>query len=201
MLRSSMGRPSQANARNLVITRSRKILCIATLAVASLGGVAVASLSEVAIAAEGASHQRAAPDLLRARLSQKGQDLVVSMVTANPIPLAELDPSPNLAGEATPPICALSFRRLGKSGERRLCFGGSKPRRRMRLNLLSASGRTIRRVAIAARVLRPSARKLVVSLLPADAGSRARAFGRVRRRARRRRRPAAGGAVWTATSA
>jgi peptidoglycan/xylan/chitin deacetylase (PgdA/CDA1 family) len=169
VLRSSMGRLSQADARNLVIARPRKILCIATLAVVSLGGVTAASLGEVALAAGGAPSHQTGPELLSARLTQSGQDLVVSVTTADPVPLADLDPSPNFVGQSRGAYLCLSLRRLGKLGEHRLCLGGAKPQRRIELNLVSASGKTVRRAAIAARVLRPSARKLVVSLLPADA--------------------------------
>ncbi len=161
MLRFSMGRLSQADGRNLVITLSRKILCITALALASLGGVASS--------AGGASHS-AGFDLLRAGLFQKGRDLIVRVRTASVVPLGKLDPSPTLAGGTHGAYLCVSFRRPGNLGERRLCLGGAKPWRRIGLNLVNASGKTTRRIKVDARVLRPSDGELVVSLLPSEAG-------------------------------
>ncbi len=156
-----MGRLSQADGRNLVITLPRKILCITALALASLGAAASS--------AGGASHN-AGFDLLRAGLFQKGRDLVVRVRTASVVPLGELDPSPTLAGGTHGAYLCVSFRRPGNLGERRLCLGGAKPWRRVGLNLVNPSGKTTRQIMVDARVLRPSAGELVVSLLPSEAG-------------------------------
>ncbi len=120
--------------------------------------------------AAGSSGAKAqAPDLLRARLSQAGQDLVFALRTAAPAPLAKLNPLPNVAGGGGRYLC-LELRRAGGRGERRLCLGGSAARRRLGLELVNASGKTTGRDTVPARVKRPSAGELVVSLLPADAG-------------------------------
>jgi peptidoglycan-N-acetylglucosamine deacetylase len=106
---------------------------------------------------------------VRAGLSQAGQDLVFTVRTAAPVPLAKLDRLPDVTGASGPYLC-LALRRAGGKGERRLCLGGAEPRQRVGLELIDAAGRAIREDTPAARVKRPSAGKLVVSLLPADAG-------------------------------
>jgi peptidoglycan-N-acetylglucosamine deacetylase len=109
------------------------------------------------------------PDLLRAGLSQAGQELVFSVRTAATVPLTKLDRLPDAKGASGPYLC-LALRRAGGKGERRLCLGGAEPRQRVGLETIDAAGRAIHEDTLAVRVKRPGAGKLVVSLLPAAAG-------------------------------
>ncbi|HWW68131.1 MAG TPA: polysaccharide deacetylase family protein [Solirubrobacterales bacterium] len=158
-----MDRLRKAVARNPAIPRSLKTLCIACAALAALACV------PGTVGASGAGAKKTqAPGLLRAGLSQSGQNLVFSVKTAAPVALAKLDRLPDGKGASGPYLC-LALRRAGSKGERRLCLGGADPRRRVGLELINAAGETIREDTAVARVKRPSAGKLVVSLLPADA--------------------------------
>ena len=120
MLRSSMDRLPQADARSQSSHASRKTLCIAALALASLAGAADT-------AGAGDANGGAGSDLLRAGLAQAGQSLVFTIRTAAPVPLADLDPFPPVAGVTHGGYLCVSFRRPGALGERRLCLGGGRP--------------------------------------------------------------------------
>ena len=145
------------------IPRSRKILCIAGVALAAL------ACAPGSAGAGGLRNTAQGPDLLRAGLSQAGQNLIFTVRTATTLPLAKLDRLPD-GRDASGPYLCLALRRAGGKGEWRLCLGGAKPRRRVGLELIDGAGRAIREDRLAARVRRPSAGKLVVSLLPAGAG-------------------------------
>jgi peptidoglycan/xylan/chitin deacetylase (PgdA/CDA1 family) len=119
--------------------------------------------------ASGAPDEASPRDLVRAGLSQAGQDLVLALRTAAPTPLAKLDPLPNVASGDGRYLC-LELRRAGGKGERRLCLGGSAARRRLGLELVNASGKTIGKDTVPARVKQTGPGEVVVSLLPADAG-------------------------------
>ena len=125
-------------------------------------------------------------DLLRARLSQAGQDLILTVRTASPVPLAKLDPhpgggapglpgSPSTRGGPSAPdspsryLC-LGLTRAGARGERALCLGGRAAHRRVGLELRNAAGRVTREATLPARVKRPSPTKLVLAIDPASAG-------------------------------
>jgi len=159
-----MDRLRKAVARNPAIHRSPKILCIACAAL-----VALACAPGTAGAGGLPRTTAKSSDLLRAGLSQSGQDLILTLWTAAPVALAKLDRLPDGKGDAGPYLC-LALRRAGGKGERRLCLGGAEPRQRVGLELVNAAGRAIHEDTPAARVKRPSAGKLVVSLLPAGAG-------------------------------
>jgi peptidoglycan/xylan/chitin deacetylase (PgdA/CDA1 family) len=145
------------------IPRSRKILRIACIALAAL------ACAPGAAAAGNSGAKAQAPSLLRAGLSQEGEDLIFTLRTASPAPLAKLDPLPNVGSGGDRYLC-LELQRAGSKGDRRLCLGGNAARRKLGLELVNASGKTIGKETVPARVKRPSTGKLVVSLLPAGAG-------------------------------
>ncbi len=151
------------DARSPVIARPRKTLCITALTLASLAGAADT-------AGAGDANGGAGFGLLRAGLAQAGQNLVFTVRTSAPVSLADLDPFPPVAGVTHGRYLCVSFRRPGRLGERRLCLGGSEPRRRIGLSAINASGETIDKRRLAARVRRPRTNKLVVSLPPSEAG-------------------------------
>ncbi len=159
-----MDRLRKAVARNPAIPRSLKILCIACAAFA-----APACVPGTAGANGAGAKKVQAPGLLRAALAQSGRDLVFTVRTADPVALAKLDRLPDRKGASGPYLC-LALRRAGSKGERRLCLGGAEPRRLVGLELIDAAGKAIREDTAATRVKRPSAGKLVVSVLPAAAG-------------------------------
>jgi peptidoglycan/xylan/chitin deacetylase (PgdA/CDA1 family) len=135
------------------IASSRKLTCIALIA---LAGAALATP-----AGAGAAPAR----LLHAGLSQMGRRLVFSVRTSEPV---ALDRRPGGGGSRY--LC-LERRRQGRGGQRRLCLGGEpNARRRAGLELLNAEGELTGGKTIAARLERPVPDKLVLSLLPAEAG-------------------------------
>jgi peptidoglycan/xylan/chitin deacetylase (PgdA/CDA1 family) len=138
------------------ISPSRKILCSAVLIAASLA---------TAIAPGSAA---ASPPLpVRARLSQAGPLLLISLRTSKPVALASLNRLP--AGGGSSSLC-LELRG-GGAGERRLCLGGpSKASRRAGLELLDAAGEVTDRETVPVRLKRPQPGKLVLALVPTDAG-------------------------------
>lgn len=141
-----------------------KILCIGLLALAWGSGAAQSA------AAEGRPIENAhGSALLRAGLFQSGQNLVFSVRTAAAVPLARLEPLPGGAQASGPYLC-LALAPAGGRSEQRLCLGGGQPLRQIGLESIDASGRTTHEGTVAARVRRPSAGKLLVSVLPAAVG-------------------------------
>lgn len=139
------------------ISPSRKILCSAALIAASLA-------TTVAPGSAAASP----PVPVRARLSQAGRRLLISLRTSRPVALASLSRMP--AGGGSSSLC-LALRASGGAGERRLCLGGpNKASRRAGLELLGAGGEVTDRETIPVRLKRPQPDKLVLALLPAEAG-------------------------------
>ncbi|MGH2976296.1 MAG: polysaccharide deacetylase family protein [Solirubrobacterales bacterium] len=140
-------------AKASAISASRKILCTIALASATL-----------APAAMGAS---APPQPLRARLSQAGRHLIISLRTTSPVALAKLNRLPRAGSQY---LC-FELRRPERNGTRRLCLGGSgNARSRAGLELLNAAGQVKRSDSLPATLKRPEPDKLRLSLLPADAG-------------------------------
>jgi peptidoglycan/xylan/chitin deacetylase (PgdA/CDA1 family) len=131
------------------------------------GGAGAAGAPRAARPA-GAAGQR---QLVRAGLSQAGRELVFTLRTGSPVPLAKLEPRPDTRRAASRYIClALTRSGGGGGGERRLCLGGPQARRRVGLELVNGKGKPIGGEAVRATVKRPSPQKLVVALLPEDAG-------------------------------
>jgi peptidoglycan/xylan/chitin deacetylase (PgdA/CDA1 family) len=148
--RESLSRPHH-------ISLSRKILCISALAFAALTSAGAPSV---------ASSQP--PIRVGADLAQAGRRLVFSLRTSRPVPLSQLEQLPDPGSGHY--VC-LALQRVGHSGGRRLCLGGSKDaHRRIGLELFNAAGKITRKQTLAARVRRPSSDKLVMALLPSAAG-------------------------------
>ena len=138
------------------IATSRKILCAAVLAASLL-----------LLAPTGAS---AGQSLEHAELSQAGRDLIFTVRTAKPVPLAKLEAQPDVRRAGARYLCL----GLGDGGSgattRLLCLGGPAAHRRVGLVALSASGKPSSRGGVPAKVKRPRPDKLVVALEPEDAG-------------------------------
>jgi peptidoglycan/xylan/chitin deacetylase (PgdA/CDA1 family) len=132
-------------------------LCSAALIAASL-----------AAAATPAPAAASPPVPVRARLSQAGRRLLISLRTSKPVALAGLSRLP--AGGGSSSLC-LELQAGGGEGERRLCVGGpNKTSQRAGLELLGADGEVTDKETVPARLKRPQPEKLVLALLPADAG-------------------------------
>lgn len=143
------------------IPSARKTICSALIAaafVAAMGGQ-ITGVGE-------AAPQSDAGDLIEAELSQSERQLVLTIRTSSPVPLARLDRLP-LRQQDSPHLC-LVLHRAGGRGERWLCLGGSKgdAHRRIGLLLVNAAGTTTRESVVAARVRRPHPQTLVLSLPP-----------------------------------
>jgi peptidoglycan/xylan/chitin deacetylase (PgdA/CDA1 family) len=107
--------------------------------------------------------------LLRADLSQAGRELIFTMRTGSPVALAKLDPHPDTRRAGARYLC-LGLSREGSGGERRICLGGPRAHRRVGLEAVNGAGKPIEESGVRATVKRPSPQKLVVALVPADAG-------------------------------
>jgi peptidoglycan/xylan/chitin deacetylase (PgdA/CDA1 family) len=154
-------RPSNQSPRSRPIRRIRKILCIAVL-VAAVPAVAVAGAS-------GSNSNDGQQDLLRAKLSQAGRSLIVTIRTAHPVPLGELDRLPTARQAASPYLC-LELSRSDRRGGRLLCLGGDDAHRRIGLELVNGAGRTIGKETLRAHLKRPGPNELALALDPAAAG-------------------------------
>jgi peptidoglycan-N-acetylglucosamine deacetylase len=115
--------------------------------------------------AAGAARQR----LVGAGLSQAGRELILTLRTESPVPLAKLEPRPDIGRAGSRYLC-LALSRAGSRGERRICLGGPKAGRRVGLEAVNGKGKTIEKGGARATVRRPTPQKLVVALVPADAG-------------------------------
>lgn len=120
--------------------------------------------------ARGSSSDTGAPDLQHATLSQSGRDLILTLRTASPVPLAMLDRLPATGGGDSRYLC-FALSRVAGSGERLLCLGGRhNAHRRVGLELVDGAGKTVRTETVAARLKRPNADKLALAIDPSEVG-------------------------------
>lgn len=123
-----------------------------------------------ASAAAGARPSSGQPQrLVRADLSQAGRELILTVRSGAPVALAGLEAHPDARRAGARYLC-LGLTRDGGEGEQRICLGGPKPHRRVGLEAVNGAGRPIGQGGARATVKRPSPRKLVLALDPADAG-------------------------------
>jgi peptidoglycan/xylan/chitin deacetylase (PgdA/CDA1 family) len=104
-----------------------------------------------------------------AALSQAGRDLILTLRTASPVALGQLEAGPDTRRASSRYLC-LGLTRQGAGGERRLCLGGRRAHRRVGLEVVNAAGRSLRQSAVRAKLKRPEPRKLVLAVVPGDAG-------------------------------
>jgi peptidoglycan-N-acetylglucosamine deacetylase len=97
-----------------------------------------------------------------------GRELILTVRTGAPVALARLESHPDTRRGGARYLC-LALTRDG-GGERRICLGGPKPHRRVGLEVVNGAGKPIEQGGATATVKRPDPRKLVVALVPADAG-------------------------------
>ena len=124
----------------------------------------------------GAEQRR--PRLLRAELAQAGRELVISVRTSAPLSLAKLEPRPDTRRAASRYLCLTLGAPGGSAGERRLCLGGEeKAKRRAGLVVVDGSGKPVEESSVRATVKRPEPEKLVLALVPRDAGLSPQRYG------------------------
>jgi peptidoglycan/xylan/chitin deacetylase (PgdA/CDA1 family) len=118
------------------------------------------------------------PRLLRAQLAQAGRELVFSVRTSAPVPLATLEAQPDTRRAASRYLCLALGAPAGGANERRLCLGGgSQAKRRAGLTVVDASGKPLRQSSVPAKVTRPEPQKLVLALVPREAGLSPQRYG------------------------
>jgi len=159
---------------------------IAFAVAALLAGAAL--VAPVAAAATGGGARSAPParaggkvrraQLVRADLAQKGRELVFTVRTSSPLPLATLEARPDTRRATSRYLCLALAPPGGTAGERRLCLGGErKVKRRAGLVVVDATGKPLAKSSVAASVKRPEPRKLVLAFVPRDAGLAPRRYG------------------------
>jgi peptidoglycan-N-acetylglucosamine deacetylase len=151
----NLGRVAQPPIRNLLDTPGRKILC------------AIAFVGVGVLAAPGAAS--AQMQLQHAGLAQMGRELILSVRTSGPVALVGLEPRPDARRAAARYLCFELAPRV-RAPVTRICLGGPRARRRVGLERLSPTGRPARESWVRATVKRPQPEKLVVALVPEDAG-------------------------------
>jgi peptidoglycan/xylan/chitin deacetylase (PgdA/CDA1 family) len=107
--------------------------------------------------------------LQSARLAQAGRKLVMSVRTSRPLALARLQPHPDPRRAAARYLC-FELMDGPSSPTSRYCLGGSRPHRRLGWEQDDRSGRPLRKRTVTATVKRPDPHKLVVALVPREAG-------------------------------
>ncbi len=174
-------------------TPLRKILCAAALAAGAALAAPAAGAAQPPRPPQTPRSPQRRPELVRAELAQAGRELVFSVRTAKPVALGKLQAQPDTRRATARYLClglvargseanrpAAGDRPAGYPsdrapggvgpGERRLCLGGKLARRRIGVEIVDASGRPLRKSSARATVKRPSPGKLVVALVPAEAG-------------------------------
>jgi peptidoglycan-N-acetylglucosamine deacetylase len=134
---------------------SRKILCAAAL---------VAGVALLLPAGAVAGQQR----LEHADIFQAGQDLVLTLRTAEPVALSQLGPHPDPRRAASRYLC-FEFSAHPSAPPVRLCLGGRRAHRRVGFEQVDPIGRPGQKSMVPATVRRPRPGKLVVSLVPREA--------------------------------
>jgi peptidoglycan/xylan/chitin deacetylase (PgdA/CDA1 family) len=104
-----------------------------------------------------------------AKLDQAGRKLILTVRTADDWSLGKLDPQPQLRSPESRYLC-LGFSAKGERGETAICLGGSA--HRVGVLRTAADGSVKTKRPIRATVIRPTASKAVVSLVPGQAGLR-----------------------------
>lgn len=147
-------------------------------------GVLLLTTASLLALAPGARAARR-PQIVAATVSQAGRDLVLTVRTAKPEPLAKLQPRPDTRRASAAYLCFGFAEQTGASasaagdgaesavgptgGETRLCLGGPKARRRAGLVTVDGSGKPLTRTSVPATLKRPEPTKLVLSIVAGPA--------------------------------
>lgn len=126
------------------------------------------------------------PKIAMATVSQAGRDLVLTVRTSRPEPLAKLQPRPDTRRAAAAYLCFGFAKQTGAGGsggedtgsagasaagasasgtETRLCLGGPRAHKRVGLVTVDAAEKPLTRASLPARLKRPEPDKLVLSIV------------------------------------
>jgi peptidoglycan/xylan/chitin deacetylase (PgdA/CDA1 family) len=150
-------------------------MCAAALAACVLGGASGANASELHQISGLASRKFDAvrrrgtgARLQHAGLAQKGRELILTVRSSEAVGLGKLEPHPDPRRAGARYLCFELG--TGATATRRLCLGGPKAYRRVGVEQVDQAGRPTRESWVQVTVKRPRAEKLVVSLVPSEAG-------------------------------
>jgi peptidoglycan/xylan/chitin deacetylase (PgdA/CDA1 family) len=107
--------------------------------------------------------------LQHARLSQKGQELILSVRTSEPVALGKLEPHPDPRRASARYLC-FELSSVPAKPFHRFCLGGRKAHRRLGLEQVSPIDRPEKELWAHANVKRPRPEKLVVAVVPREVG-------------------------------
>jgi peptidoglycan/xylan/chitin deacetylase (PgdA/CDA1 family) len=145
---------------------TRKIPC-------ALGALLVAAATLLAPVPAARAARR--PAIAMATVSQAGRDLVLTVRTARPEPLAKLQPRPDTRRASAAYLCfgfapqkgasGSAARAASAGGETRLCLGGPKAHTRAGLVIVDGDEKPLTRASVPAKLRRPKPGKLVLSIV------------------------------------
>jgi peptidoglycan-N-acetylglucosamine deacetylase len=148
----------------------RKIACAGVV-----GSILAAAFPGVGVAvAQVTPRTPRSPRIVGATVSQAGQDLVLTVRTAKPEPLARLQPRPDTRRASAAYLCfgfaatksaTASGPPDGAASETRLCLGGPKAATRAGFVTVDATERPLTRGAVRVKVNRPTSDKIVLSVV------------------------------------
>ncbi|HEX5594030.1 MAG TPA: polysaccharide deacetylase family protein [Solirubrobacterales bacterium] len=155
---------------------TRKILCAAALAVSAIGtatpSAPAAELHQLDHPADGqvdaVRTREAGPRMLRARLAQKGRELIFSVRASEAVGLGELEPHPDPRRADARYLC-FELASDPSASSLRFCLGGPKAHRRIGIEQVNPAGRPTQESWVRATVKRPRPEKLVVAIVPGEA--------------------------------
>lgn len=104
-----------------------------------------------------------------AGLAQKGRELILSVRTGGAVGLGRLEPHPDPRRASSRYLC-FELAPSASAPPRRLCLGGRQAHRRVGLEQVNQAGQPTQESWVRAPVKRPQPGKLVVSLIPGEAG-------------------------------
>jgi peptidoglycan/xylan/chitin deacetylase (PgdA/CDA1 family) len=134
---------------------TRKIPC-------ALGALFFVAASLLAIAPAAQAARR--PKIASASVSQAGEDLVLTVRTAEPEALAKLQPRPDTRRASAAYLC-FGFAPAKGAGETRLCVGGPRAHKRAGLVTVDSAEKPLTRASVPAALKRPSPDELVLVLV------------------------------------
>jgi peptidoglycan/xylan/chitin deacetylase (PgdA/CDA1 family) len=163
--------PRRALAASAAVAAFLAVVAAFLAVGATVGAASAVGARSVAAAPEQAPRK---PRIVGATVSQAGQDLVLTVRTAKPVALAELQPRPDTRRASAAYLCFGFAATKGATAsaspgdppsETRLCLGGPKAAERAGLVTVDAAGRPLTRGAVRVKVKRPKPEKIAVAVV------------------------------------
>ncbi|MGN6258099.1 MAG: polysaccharide deacetylase family protein [Solirubrobacterales bacterium] len=117
----------------------------------------------------------AQPRLQHAGLAQKGRELILTVRTSEAVGLGTLEPHPDPRRAEARYLC-FELAPSATAAARRLCLGGRKAHRRVGVEQVNQAEQPADESWVRATVKRPRPEKLVVALIPGEAGLSPRGY-------------------------